>query len=84
MLYNKSIVKLRSNGGVKMNGMKLRELRKARKLSAMDLATELGVTPGAVFGWEKGLWDITFAHLEQIADYFGVDTDYFRNNKKAS
>lgn len=47
------------------------------------VARELGISSGAVTGWKKGA-EPQSARLVQIADYFGVSSDYFSEEKEKS
>lgn len=63
---------------------KLRELRKAKKITQKDLAIELSsfmgkdekISPSAVCSWEKGEKKPTYETLLAFSDYYGVSTDY--------
>ena len=56
--------------------LRLRELRRERKLSQIELASILGVTQAALSGWETGKYSIDSQTLVKIADYFDCSTDY--------
>ena len=55
---------------------RLKELRKARKLSQGDVAKVLGVTRPAISQYEAGIREPSYEMLEVLADYFNVDMDY--------
>ena len=55
---------------------RLKELRKARKLSQGDIAEVLGVTRQAVSQYENGVRKMDYEMMEVLADYFNVDMDY--------
>ena len=61
---------------IKMNiGNKIKELRKARKITQEQLANAIGISFQAVSKWENNiaLPDITLAPV--LANYFGVSMD---------
>lgn len=60
--------------GENMN--RLKELRKAKKLTQSALAKICNVTQGMVSGWEVGIYDIDNETLGFLANYFGVSIDY--------
>ena len=51
-------------------------LRKSKNITQADLARALNVTQAAVGNWELGKREPDNLTLLQIADYFGVTTDY--------
>jgi transcriptional regulator with XRE-family HTH domain len=55
---------------------RIRELREARGLSASDLARSVGVTPTAVWNWEKNGIKPRSDALAAISDALGVTTNY--------
>lgn len=60
--------------GDKMN--RIREVRKAKKLSQTELAEMLHVHQTAVSQWENGKTEPDMDNLCRIADIFGVTVDY--------
>ena len=52
--------------------MRIRELRKARKLTQIQLAAELGWDQGSISRVERGEQNITLAKLKELADHFDV------------
>lgn len=54
----------------------LKTLRKNRKVSQVQLANALHVTQATVSRWESGEVVPTTDYLEQLAEFFGVTTDY--------
>jgi transcriptional regulator with XRE-family HTH domain len=55
--------------------LRLKELRKARGISANKLSKAIGISQNTIFLYErKGI--ITFETAEKIADYFGVNPAY--------
>ena len=63
-------------------GSRIRDSREARGLSASDLAGLVGVTPTAVWNWEKnGITPRPIA-MESIAKTLGVTSEYLRDGKR--
>ena len=60
---------------------RLRELRLERKLSQQELAVALKTNQRTVSSWETGYRQPDYETLVQIADYFGVSTDYLLGKK---
>jgi len=57
-------------------GKRLRELRRARDLRQQDVAESLKLTASAIGMYERGRRDPDSETLQQLADFFGVSTDY--------
>jgi len=57
-------------------GERLRDLRTGMGLRQRDLEKALNLRPGACSQYERGLREPGFDLLINIADYFGVSTDY--------
>lgn len=55
---------------------RLRELRQERHLSMKQLATALNTTDAAISNWENGINEPKISYLKNIANFFGVSTDY--------
>lgn len=55
---------------------RVRELRKARRLTQVELADALGVTKQSVSNWENDNIQPSIDMLVRIAQYFGVTADY--------
>ena len=55
---------------------RLKELRKEKHLSQVELAKELQVSQRSISSWETGFRQPDFATLETLAKYFNVTTDY--------
>jgi transcriptional regulator with XRE-family HTH domain len=53
----------------------IRELREAMGWTQLQLAVQIGVTPGSVYAWENGRKTPLVAHLQALADAFGVRMD---------
>lgn len=66
---------------------KLKELRKSKKLTQEAFCKIIGVTQGALSGWENGRYEPDLKSVHKMADYFGVTVDYLlgrevvKNNK---
>lgn len=58
-------------------GQKIKQLRKAHKLTQEELAKILDVKPTAVSAWELGRNKPLMDKLDMIAHYFGVPISYF-------
>ena len=59
-----------------MNGRILKQLREERRITQDEMANALHVTKRAYAGWERGERDVSTDTLCQMADFFGVSTDY--------
>ncbi|QLL78185.1 helix-turn-helix domain-containing protein [Ligilactobacillus saerimneri] len=59
-----------------MIGQKIRDLRKQRKMSQTELANILHVSQQTVTAWETGKAEPASSAVANLADYFGVTTDY--------
>ncbi|MDE7329296.1 MAG: helix-turn-helix domain-containing protein [Clostridia bacterium] len=55
---------------------RLKELRTEKKLSQMQLATNLGISQSAIAKWELGKTEPTASAIITIAKYFEETTDY--------
>ena len=58
-----------------MNGLKYIRIR--CNLSLNELADMIGVTRQALSSWENGKKDIPEQRCEQLAEFFGIDKEYF-------
>lgn len=56
--------------------MRLKELRKARKLTQQRLAIELNMNQNSISRYETGEHEADYRTLILLADYFGVSIDY--------
>lgn len=61
---------------VPMDGKRLRELRKAKKLTQAELGKIINVTKVSISGYESGDRTPDTDNLRRLADYFGVTSDY--------
>lgn len=59
-----------------MDGKRLRELRKAKKLTQAELGKIINVTKVSISGYESGDRTPDTDNLRRLADYFGVTSDY--------
>lgn len=57
-------------------GKKIQALRKERNITQEALASEMGVTVGAVSKWENGISLPDILMLSALADFFAVTTDH--------
>lgn len=57
-------------------GQRLKELRKTRRLTQVDMANMLGCTDRHYQRMEYGYVNVPSLTLIFLADYFGVTTDY--------
>jgi len=55
-----------------LTGAVIRQLRKAVGLSLAEVAADLGVTKGALTGWESGRSPLPDDKYPQFEQYFGV------------
>ncbi len=67
-----------------MLNKRIRELRKARNISQVELAKALDVTKQSVSNWENNNIQPSIDMLVRIAGFFSVSTDYLLGleNKK--
>ncbi|MBQ9842247.1 MAG: helix-turn-helix transcriptional regulator [Clostridia bacterium] len=56
--------------------MRLRELRKARRISQLKLAIDLNTNQNTISRYETGEREPGIAELIALADYFDVSLDY--------
>lgn len=61
-------------------GTRLQTLRKERQLTQTDVARALGISQQSYGRWETDKVKPSPAKLTQIANYFGVSTDYLLNS----
>lgn len=55
---------------------RIKELRTLANIKQIDLCAQLGVTQGALSGWENGRYEPDNKSLIKMADIFGVSIDY--------
>lgn len=56
--------------------MRLKELRKEKKLTQIEISKILNVAPTTYLGYEKEKYQPPIELLCQLADYYGVTLDY--------
>lgn len=59
-----------------MFASRLKELRKEKELTQLQLAKKLNVSKQNISDWENGKSETSFEILINIAKFFGVSTDY--------
>ncbi len=59
----------------------IEQLRKERGWSQFDLAVKVGVTPGAVGGWDRGRSEPKTKQLRALALAFGVPMEQLAINE---
>lgn len=60
----------------KQFGMRLKQLRREKELTQMDLALKLKVTRSSVANWEAGQRCPDYVYVKDMAVIFGVPMDY--------
>lgn len=53
----------------------IRELRKEKGWTQVDLANRLSVTPSTVYNWERGTYEPRVSQFRALALLFGVPMD---------
>ncbi|MFR1975018.1 MAG: helix-turn-helix domain-containing protein [Oscillospiraceae bacterium] len=56
--------------------MRIRELRKARRITQLKMALDLDMSQNTISRYESGEREPGIAELIRIADYFRVSIDY--------
>ena len=56
--------------------MRLKEIRKAKKISQVKLGMDLSMSQNTISRYETGKREPSIEDLKRIADYFGVSVDY--------
>lgn len=59
-----------------MFSVKLKEIRKEKGITQIELARKLGVATGTVGNWESGKREPDFDTMTKIARFFGVSVDW--------
>ena len=65
-------------------GKRIQTARKAKDMSAADLARAAGVTRMAVSVWESGKASPRPSILVKVASVLGLSTEYLRSGKRAN
>lgn len=55
--------------------MKLKELRKSKNITQLDVATAIGVSPQVLSRYERGEREPDYKTLCKLADFFSVSVD---------
>lgn len=55
---------------------RIKELRKQRNMSQMDLAVATGISQSAIAKWELGKTEPTATAIITLSRFFGETTDY--------
>lgn len=55
--------------------MKLKELRKSKNITQLDVAAAIGVSPQVLSRYERGEREPDYKTLCKLADFFGVTVD---------
>ena len=55
---------------------RLKELRKQKKLTIVELAEKVGVTKLTILNWEHGTHEIKGSNAKKLAEYFNVSIPY--------
>lgn len=55
---------------------RLKELRKQKKLTIVELAEKIGVTKLTIINWEHGTREIKGSNAKKLAEYFNVSVSY--------
>jgi len=55
--------------------MTVREMREERGWSQFELAGRIGVTPSAIYNWERGKNEPRLSQLRALSRVFGVSMD---------
>lgn len=53
----------------------IRQLREERGWTQFELAVKVGVQPGAISNWERGIHEPKVSQLRRLAEVFGVKMD---------
>lgn len=59
--------------------MRLKELRKRKNISQLQLAMDLGLNQNSISRYENGEREADYKTLIMFADYFNVSIDYLLN-----
>ncbi len=58
-------------------GLKIKDLRKSKNVSAVELAEALGVSKELIYAYESGRTEPPIEKLQKIASILGVPIDFF-------
>jgi transcriptional regulator with XRE-family HTH domain len=57
-------------------GAKIKDLRKERRISQLDLATYIGITRTSLSNIENGKYLISVDYIKMICDYFNIHSSH--------
>lgn len=63
---------------------RIKELRECKNITQADLARELGITRSSVNAWEMGISVPSTQYIVELAQIFGVSTDYLLGVKETA
>lgn len=63
---------------------RIKELREKAGLKQTALARQLGVSQGALSGWETGKYNADYEHAKMMCGIFGVTLDYLLGRDELS
>lgn len=61
----------------------IRQLREDHGWTRLQLANSIGVTPGSIYNWERGVSEPRVTQLRELARAFGVSSDDIRLEEPA-
>ena len=69
---------------IKMLYKRIKELRKEKGITQVNVSTNIGVEEGYYGKYERGVHDIPLSVLIKLADFYNVSLDYIteRTNKR--
>lgn len=67
---------------IKIDGVKLYELRQEKGLSLKEAAGGIGVVTSTLHNWESGKKPISRSYLSRVCKFYNVDMDYFEKKEK--
>lgn len=63
-------------------GVRLRQLRKKRNISLLELSKATGMGYSFLSGLENNKYSITIANLQKLSDFFGMNLIYFLQDEE--
>lgn len=67
---------------IKINGTKIRALRRSKQLTIQQLADQVGLSSSAIGMYERGMRTPDLETIYVLARYFSVEIDYFLEGNK--
>ncbi|MCD8180825.1 MAG: helix-turn-helix domain-containing protein [Firmicutes bacterium] len=67
---------MRNNAGNKKIGSRIKQLRKEKSMTQVDLARKLNVSRSCIANWESGQRCPEYPYIKEMAVIFGVPMDY--------